>query len=255
MSSVEHFFYEGSVLEVSGPDAASFLQGQFANDVAGLGVGRVVYGLWLSLKGKILADSFILRRSEDSFLIVCYEKRCPEIAEWLDSRLFMDEVELGEPRTARGASVWRAETLGDAVLSELPPNGGFLESAGVVSFWGRRDSAKVLEAVDLGGAESLFTELSRSSAEIGERELAVAALRSGVYSVGKDILEDLPQEVGLDEVGISYAKGCYVGQEVMARLKSMGRSRRSLVTRNEPSPREKYCLSRSAETSAAMPCG
>jgi folate-binding protein YgfZ len=65
-----------------------------------------------------------------------------------------------------------------------------------------------------------------------ERDVAAAELdrlRQGVPSVPADIgPRDLPNEGGLDEVAISYTKGCYLGQEVMARLKNLGQVRRRL---------------------------
>jgi len=223
-----HFFYRSSVLEVSGPDAESFLQGQFSNDLSIAGSGTVVYGLWLSLKGKILADSFILKRSSESFLIVCYRDQGAEIRDWLDGRLFMDEVELGEPRLLRSVSVWDANRLETPFSVGIPETGSFAEDDSVVMFWGRRDSAAVLEVLLGEGTDGGV--FSADSRELSELDLAIAALKSEVYSVGIDILEDLPQEVGLDDVAVSYSKGCYVGQEVMARLKAMGRSRQAMKT-------------------------
>ena len=227
---VKFFFYDASVLEVVGPDAESFLQGQFSNDVSKLASGQLVYGLWLSLKGKILADSFILRRSEGSFLVVCYQEKGAEIRKWLDGRLFMDEVEIGEPRAVRATSVWDANQLGGLIGDQIPAIGEFSESESVLTFWGRRDSVDVLEILDLEDSESIFESLSNEGSEIDKTELTVRALESRTYSVGDDIREDLPQEVGLDEIGVSYSKGCYVGQEVMARLKAMGRARQGLRT-------------------------
>ena len=48
-------------LRVTGEDAANFLQGQFTNELRGVPAGGAVYGLWLTLKGKVLADSFVVR--------------------------------------------------------------------------------------------------------------------------------------------------------------------------------------------------
>jgi len=229
-SCVEFFLSDFSVLDVNGPDAASFLQGQFSNDLSKMASGEVVYGLWLSLKGKILADSFILKRGEGAYLIVCYKERCGEIRDWLDGRLFMDEVELGEVRKIRSASVWGSKSLGALFDDRIPLLGKFEETESVLMFWGRRDSVDVLEVLDLNGSGEVFRAVLAAGTEIEEKEIAIRAIRSKVYSVGSDILEDLPQEARLDEIGVSYTKGCYVGQEVMARLKAMGRARRILET-------------------------
>jgi folate-binding protein YgfZ len=61
-------------------------------------------------------------------------------------------------------------------------------------------------------------------------EVEAWRLRAGVPAIPAEVgPEDLPNEAGLDDVAISYTKGCYLGQEVMARLKSMGRVRRQLM--------------------------
>lgn len=230
VSCVKYFFSSVSMLEVSGPDVESFLQGQFSNDVSKLESGHAMYGLWLSLKGKILADSFVLKKDGYTFLIVCYQEKAEDIRGWLDGRLFMDEVELGEPRIVRTASIWDANQMGVLIGDHIPAVGKFSESESVLTFWGRRDEVDALEVLDIGGAGSIFESLSKDGLEIDENEVATRAIESGTYSVGKDILEDLPQEVGLSEIGVSYTKGCYVGQEVMARLKAMGRARKILKT-------------------------
>jgi folate-binding protein YgfZ len=66
--------------------------------------------------------------------------------------------------------------------------------------------------------------------EVGAAEMELLRIRAGLARVPGDIgPADLPNEGGLDQVAISYSKGCYLGQEVMARVKAMGRIRRTLV--------------------------
>jgi tRNA-modifying protein YgfZ len=67
-------------------------------------------------------------------------------------------------------------------------------------------------------------------ADVSAEELERVRIAAGIPRVPQDIgMGDLPNEGGLDVVGISYTKGCYLGQEVMARLKAMGTVRRRLV--------------------------
>jgi len=68
----------GAILRVTGVDAASFLQGQFTNELRELTVGAAVYGLWLNQKGKVLADSFVVVNSaREGFWVVSYSRRRP----------------------------------------------------------------------------------------------------------------------------------------------------------------------------------
>ncbi|HEY1848655.1 MAG TPA: tRNA-modifying protein YgfZ, partial [Opitutaceae bacterium] len=67
--------------------------------------------------------------------------------------------------------------------------------------------------------------------EDAERERIAACIAAVPCDIGA---ADLPNEAGLDQVAISYSKGCYTGQEVMARIKSLGRVRRRLVRLRGP---------------------
>ncbi len=87
-------------LRVAGPDAPSFLQGQFTNDLRALEKQAAVYGLWLSVKAKVLADSFVLRGAEENeFWIGSYFSPAAVIRERLESHVIADDVTV-EDRTA-----------------------------------------------------------------------------------------------------------------------------------------------------------
>lgn len=109
------------------------------------------------------------------------------------------------------------------MLTREPPAEGFV-------FPGRR--------VRSGGVEWVFPEASMSSArarfgdarELGHGEIETMRICDAIPAVPIDIgPSDLPNEGGLEAEAISFTKGCYLGQEVMARLKSMGKVRRRLL--------------------------
>lgn len=60
-ATIIHEWRPACWLRITGEDAANFLQGQFSNELRGLPEGGAAYGLWLTLKGKVLADSFVVR--------------------------------------------------------------------------------------------------------------------------------------------------------------------------------------------------
>src|SRR5471030_3245677 len=75
-----HFWRPAAWLRVSGPDAGVFLQGQFTNDLGALKTSPAVYGLWLNQKGRVLADSFVLRgNTTEEFWVGSYFGRRTEI--------------------------------------------------------------------------------------------------------------------------------------------------------------------------------
>lgn len=211
-------------LSVSGSDAASFLQGQFTNELRGLAPnGGAVYGLWLSVKGKVLADSFVLRgREEDQFWIGSYFSSAETIRARLESHVIADDVVVSDETAA-----WSGVTR----LGQRPwaPGDGVARESDQV-FQGRRGSGSCVECVfrraDGAPAWALAEDAPRVDAAGMERRRILA----GIPAVPRDIgPADLPNEAGLEADAISYTKGCYLGQEVMARLKAMGQVRRRLV--------------------------
>ncbi len=228
-------------MQALGPDSWDFLQGQFSNDLRVEGaLGRSVYGLWLNRKGRIVADGFVLRECDESFWIVschCEESR---VYERLDDYLVMDEVELvGQAASSYGVALWGGAI--EAVVAELgvelPLKGDWRGGAGVFAFWGERAGAAVLEVVFSGGDAADRLESVRAFVQdrgfsiLAHDDLSRMAVEALKPRVGLEIgLEDLPQEVGLATVAISYEKGCYLGQEVMARIRSMGKVRKRLAS-------------------------
>jgi folate-binding protein YgfZ len=210
-------------LRISGADAATFLQGQFTNDLRGLQAGGgAVYGLWLTVKGKVLADSFVLRgRGADEFWVGSYFSPAATIRERLEAYVIADEVEI-EDETAG----WAGLSLIDGAALEAPGGEGF----DVFVFRGRRARGGSVEWV---ARQEAMPEMRKRLAGRVEWDAARAEARriaDGVPVVPRDVgPADLPNEAGMEAEAVSFTKGCYLGQEVMARLKTMGQVRRRLV--------------------------
>ncbi len=207
-----------AVLRVRGPDANSYLQGQFTQDVNAQN-GRC-YGLWLDLKGKVLADGHVLRQAANDFLVISFSAPASVLLARLEAYLIADEVELADETNA-----WASLLLWGDGAQTLPV------PSGAVGLASRRAGAGSVEwLVPIEGWTGALVGLKQAAAV--ERDAAAAALerlRQGVPTVPTDIgPRDMPAEGGLDEIAISYTKGCYLGQEVMARLKNLGQVRRQL---------------------------
>lgn len=224
-SATVHAWNPAAWLRVTGEDAANFLQGQFTNELRGLAPGGAVYGLWLTLKGKVLADSFVVRgRLAGEFWVGSYFSAAAVIQERLEAYVIADDVVI-EDVTADWAGVSVMGEGAGAVFAEVAE-----DLAGGVVFRGRRTKGENIEWI--------FPVAQREAVKarvVGARELdagAVARLRieQGIPAVPADLGPgDLPGEGGVEAETISYTKGCYLGQEVMARLKSMGQVRRRLM--------------------------
>jgi folate-binding protein YgfZ len=208
----------GACLKVSGADAATFLQGQFTNDLQHAVKDRAVYGLWLNQKGKVLADSFIVAMGPNDYRIVSYFSSADVIRARLEAYIIADDVVVEDLTSElQGVTYFgRAEDFG--TLSD-----------GALIFSGRRNRDlhhEVIFSEDIAAQiRAKFSTKEELSAQAIERLRIHAVIPAVPADIGPT---DLPNEGRLEQDAISYTKGCYLGQEVMARLKSMGQVRRQL---------------------------
>jgi folate-binding protein YgfZ len=212
-------------LRLTGEDAANFLQGQFTNDIRMVRADTGAYGLWLNVKGKVVADGFVLRgAAENEFLLVSYFSPAVVLRERLESHVIADDVSIAdETEHWHGVSI-----VGD-------PGTAVAAKASVLDirpFAGRRIRGPNTEWVFPSTARDMVIRLTTSlgmramTPDEVERRRIAAAIPAVPADIGPG---DLPNEGGLEVDAISYTKGCYLGQEVMARLKSMGQVRRRLL--------------------------
>jgi folate-binding protein YgfZ len=214
-------YLPAGLLRVTGPDAPTFLQGQFTNDLSRIKVGNAVYGLWLDRKGRVIADSHVIKAEGEEFLIASISSPAAVIERHLGGHIIADDVAIADETSAwRGISLVGAGT-GAWMAAEPRPG---------IAFPGRRDAGENWEWIFPVGASDSANAAVMGGRLQGAVDMERMRIASGIPSVPRDIgPSDLPNEGGLDRDAISYSKGCYLGQEVMARIKSMGRVRRTLV--------------------------
>jgi folate-binding protein YgfZ len=222
-ASISVFPYSpGCLLRVAGPDSRTFLQGQFTNDLNQLAPGKGVYGLWLDRKGKVVADGSVIQdKTAPEFWVASTASPARLLEEHLGGHIIADDVSLSDETGA-----WRAVSLigagAGAWLAGEPRPGLF--------FQGRRSSLENWEWFFPSADSAPVSEMVAGARLLEWVELERLRINSGIPSVPADIgPADLPNEGGLDRDAISYSKGCYLGQEVMARIKALGRVRRTLV--------------------------
>ena len=223
-------------LIVHGADAFGFLQGQFSNELRSC---TASYGLWLNHKGRALADGFVLVEGEDRFRVVSVSSPASVIRERLESYIIADEVEVEDLTSASWLGLVGGPLTGQVLASiggrEVGP-GDVCWTHGAAVFRARAAGKTAAWHVLGHGAETVamrekFTMAVAEAGleEISENELAATRIRDGVASVPDELGPgDLPQEGGLDAEGVSFSKGCFLGQEVMARLHNLGQVRRRL---------------------------
>jgi tRNA-modifying protein YgfZ len=224
---------ERGKLALSGGEAKSFLQGQVSNDVESLSPGTGCYAALLTPKGKMLGDLRVLDTGEE--LLLDTERMALQgLFNAIRRTMIGYDVQLHKRTLERGlvsligpaaASVGHAEALADA--PEHAHVAGALDGIAVRAI---RTDMGIDLLCDSAETDSLKAALQRAGAVVVSED-TVEALRveHGRPRYGIDLDETvIPQEAGLNERAVSFTKGCYVGQETVARLHYRGKPNRHL---------------------------
>jgi len=238
-----------ALFTVEGPGALECIQGLLTNDVTAAGDGSILYGAMLTSKGMIVLDPFVLRDGGVFVLILPAFVR--DVARAYFARMLPPRLARVADRTGEWEVLW---LLGAEVaerfdpLVRVPPPGRIARTDGGSIFVARAQPAMPFEAMLAGPAEEVKAFASRCLAagmRAGdEASLATARVLAGWPSLGREIDDKtLPQEVRFDELNaVSYVKGCYTGQETVARVHFRGhpnRSLRGLVLDGGRAPRDR----------------
>lgn len=231
-----------ATLTVSGPDASGFLQGQLANDVAGLPVGGVRRSLYLNHKGHALAEAMVVRRARDEYVLVEEGGTCAWMKAELERHVIFDDVRVVGPTPVRlvtlqagevGAAASPVEGVGavfDRAFGVAAPEAERVVTlAGGFAYPSRRSELGGYDIVSLTDHDALPALVGAGAALATPSGLTLMRVRAHASLAPQDAGEGvLPQEAGL-EGALSYRKGCYLGQEIMARIEARGNLRRALA--------------------------
>jgi folate-binding protein YgfZ len=226
---------EPAVFEITGSGALTCLQGLLTNDLVHPGEWSLVYGALLTPKGAVVVDYWVLRLP-DRFLLVA-EPTGHAASVDLFRRSLPPRLARTEDRTGSIVALWLygggvAATLGIAGLPALPAAGRV--AAAEALLLARPQTGAPFQAVLIGPAaqvEQAGAQLIAAGATAGEAaDRDAARILAGWPLLGAEIGErTLVQEVRYDEIGgVSYTKGCYTGQETVARLHFRGHTNREM---------------------------
>jgi folate-binding protein YgfZ len=231
-------------LRITGEDRASFLHGMVTQDVNGLPPGAAAYAAMVTAKGAMVADARLLKREADLLLDV-EPGTGAKVKEFLEKYLISEDAELsdvtGEHALLRLLGPRAGEVLGaclGAAFEPLAANATREASlAGArVLLWGQPAFEKhgVDVLVPRGALEAVWRALVQAGMAHGLKPLGFEALEqlrveAGVPRYGQDMVDTtIPLEANLSHA-ISYNKGCYIGQEVIARATFRGHMNRKLT--------------------------
>jgi folate-binding protein YgfZ len=223
---------ERAALEVRGPDAAEFLQGQVTNDVLALEPGQGCYAAMLNPKGRVLADMRILCADAGRFVVDTESAALEMVLRELRMYKIGRQVEVADTPERSIVSVIgpRAEEVAESGLGARPPaEEHSLREVSGGAFAVRTDLGIDVWA-DGDQAAAIREQLLSAGAQPASLDAAeIVRIESGRPRHGLDMTEDnLPGEAGIVERSVSFTKGCYVGQEPVARMHYKGHPNRHL---------------------------
>jgi folate-binding protein YgfZ len=221
-----------AALIVRGADAAEYLQGQLTNDIEALERGQGCYAALLDRKGHLQADMRLLRLENDEIWIDLEPGPAPGVLKHLRTYSIGRDVEVEDV-----SERW-------AIISLIGPRAAMLagfeglgpEHAQRFRDW---DGTEVLAVSTDVGPDLLtsadqaasLTELLRAAgaAEVSEQAAEIIRVESGRPRFGLEMgPETMPAEAGITERAVDFEKGCYIGQEPVARLHYRGKPNRTL---------------------------
>ncbi len=217
-------------IRMTGDDRARLLHAMTTNHIEGLKPGSGCYAYFLSAQGRILADANVLCLA-DSLLLDTEPETREKVLQHLDKFIIADDVTL-EDETATTATI----------ALEGPASGEILRALGAVcpteenasNAWGKRLIARIA----FTGGPGFFVflpadekaDLIRELGVVGSPEaFEIVRLENGKPRYGQDLSERFLAQEANQQHAINFSKGCYLGQEIVERVRSRGQVHRLLM--------------------------
>jgi folate-binding protein YgfZ len=218
---------ERGKLLVSGADRLTWLQGMISNDVRPLGDtdkgAKAVCGCVLNATGHLLADVKVINRG-DSLLLDLFRPNLDKIHRLLDGFIITEDVQISDVSDSLACLSLQGPAATEAFVREHAHGAQFVAA----DYTGLGGFDLYL---DVSGAVALWTRLVDSGiAPVGEEAVETLRIEAGIPRYGADMDETtIPLECGIESSHISQTKGCYVGQEIIARIVARGHTNRALT--------------------------
>lgn len=207
------------VIAADGEDAVKFLQGQLTQDVALMGAHEARLAAFCSAKGRMLASFVVIKRSPERLLLVCSRDLLAPTVKRLQMFVLRAKVKLADASDAHAVF----GLAGDALPAALPDAPWSHLAVGDTSTVRLYPGAGTPRALWVGPAGEAPT-----GAPLREQDWAFLDTASGVATLTQPVVEAfVPQMLNYESVGgVNFKKGCYPGQEVVARSQFRGTLKR-----------------------------
>lgn len=226
-----------ATLRLTGSDRVGFLNSMVTNDVQSLAEGHACHAALTTIKGKMVAELFILRRPEEIFVVVAQGNRDSVVAA-LEKHIIADDVTVTDTTSACGMLsvegplareiVWRLFPTDPLPLEPLAFIDTDYQGAAVTVFrnsvTGERGFQLIIGVEHIERIREYLVQAGRGMdmALCGRAAWNMRRVENGNPWFGTDVTEDnFPKETRFDDV-VSYSKGCFLGQETLARMHHRG---------------------------------
>ena len=219
------------LIEFVGDDAKSFLHNQLTSDVNHLGSASAQHSAWCTAKGRMLASFLLYRDAADyrallsADLLAAIQKRLKMFV--LRAKVVISDVSSGhEVIGLSGANALLALTNAGLPAPARPMEVAAFADGVVI----RLDATRYALIVASAGAAVLWTKLAASARPVGTPVWQWLDIQAGVALISESTREAfIPQMTNFDKIGgVSFHKGCYPGQEIVARTQYLGKVKRHL---------------------------
>lgn len=230
-----------SAIRFTGPDAGDFLHNQLSSDIRSLTDGQSTLACYCEPKGRVLALLLVCRQT-DGYVVIMAKSLVDAMAKRLQMYVIRAKVVI--------------EVLGDSAVAGLHSGDSIDVELETLAMCPVPNSTDTLAVISAGN----MLTVSPDKQDVAQQELwKHAELQRGVCWLGTDTSgEFLPQMLGFDAIGaVNYKKGCYPGQEIVARTYYLGKIKRHprllcSQTLIGPNQMEKVSISSSEESFDAI---
>jgi folate-binding protein YgfZ len=222
-----------ALVAVDGDDAVEFLQGQLTNELREVTATRAQQSAWCSPKGRVLT-CFLVFRHDGRLLLQLPEALLEQSLKRMRMYVLRAKATLEDTSAALmriGLVGEEAESCLANLVGDLPANADdvrFIEHMTIIRLRGRRPRYEIVGAHETLAPVCDACRRIAVTAGVGAWELL--DIEAGLANIGPGTSDAfVPQMINLDRIGaVSFTKGCYVGQEIVARTQHLGRIKRRM---------------------------
>lgn len=220
------------IIRVQGEDAMSFLQGQTTNDISKLDTANGHLNGYCSPKGRLLASFYIIMR-DDAYYIIVEHTLLAAALKRLQMFIMMSKVKMDDVSdefVLTGISGSDSSSLLANACSTLPDTVYATTQDDTYTVFKLPGAQRYLIFSTVSAAISLWNSLGDGTTKAGYQSWKLTDIRAAVPTIYEETIEAfVPQMVNMQALqGVSFKKGCYTGQEIVARMQYLGKLKRRM---------------------------